>query len=147
MPDLELFDHQSSLPLDLARLLTAGREALPLVLQSPGPHEPVLPALETVEISFLTDEAIAAVHGEFMDDPTPTDVITFHHGEILISAETAIRQAPEGAHSPERECALYLIHGLLHLNGHHDSDPAERAAMHARQEAILAAVWPAGIQA
>ena len=143
MPDLELFDHQSSLPLDLARLLAAAREALPLALATPGPHETPLEHLETVEVSFVTDDAIATVHGEFMDDPTPTDVITFHHGEILISTETAIRQAPQGSHTPERECALYLIHGLLHLNGHHDSDPAERETMHQRQEEILAAVWPA----
>lgn len=142
MPDIELFDHQSSLPLDLARLLEAGQSALPLVIETPGPHEAELTSLESVEVSFVTDEAIAAVHGEFMDDPSPTDVITFHHGEILISTETAMRQAAEGGHSPERECALYLIHGLLHLNGHHDSDPAERAVMHARQEEILARVWP-----
>jgi probable rRNA maturation factor len=112
------------------------------VLAVPGPHDAVLAALETVEISFLTDDAIAAVHGEFMHDPSPTDVITFHHGEILISTETAIRQAPEGGHHAERECALYLIHGLLHLNGHHDSTPDERAAMHRRQDEILAAIWP-----
>ncbi len=142
MPDIELFDHQSSLPLDLARLLETGRYALPMVLETQGPHEAELASLETVEVSFVTDEAIAAVHGQFMNNPTPTDVITFHHGEILISTETAMREATEGGHSSERECALYLIHGLLHLNGHQDSDPAERAAMHARQEEILACVWP-----
>ncbi len=143
MLSLDLYDHQDALPLDLARLFQAATDALPLVLQNAGPHPAVLGELEEVEVSFIDDAAIAAVHGEFMDDATPTDVITFDHGEILISTETAIRQATEGGHRPERECALYLIHGLLHLNGHEDHAPEEFATMKEIQESILERVWPA----
>jgi len=142
MPSLELYDHQSALPLDMERLIRAASRALPLVLQQPGPHPPLLPDIEEVEVSFITDAGISAAHAQFMDDPTPTDVITFQHGEILISTDTAIRQAAAHAQDPQRECALYLIHGLLHLHGHDDRAPDESAAMKQIQESILAKVWP-----
>lgn len=141
MPALELYDHQNAIPLDLDRLFRAAAAALPIVLENAGPHDAVLAELDEVEVSFINDETIAGVHGEFMNDPTPTDVITFAHGEILISTETAVRQGADAGSDPQRECALYLIHGLLHLNGHDDHLPAEFAAMKACQEAILDRVW------
>ena len=143
MPTLELYDHQSALELDLERLRHAGSQAVPLVLEHPGPHSALLPDLEEIEISFITDAVISAAHGRFMDDPAPTDVITFQHGEILISTDTAIRQAAVHANDPQRECALYLIHGLLHLHGHDDHAPDEFTVMQQLQESILAKVWPA----
>ncbi|MCA1963104.1 MAG: rRNA maturation RNase YbeY [Prosthecobacter sp.] len=93
--------------------------------------------LEDIEITLVTDAEIARVHGEFLDDPTPTDVITFHHGEILISAETAAAAAPEHGQSLDEELALYLIHGLLHLSGWEDETPADAAAMAQTQAALL----------
>ena len=59
--------------------------------------------LEAVEISTVSDESIAHVHREFMGDPSPTDVITFHHGEIIVSLDTAQRQAAENGEPYERE--------------------------------------------
>ena len=142
MPALDLYDHQSALPLDMERLFRAADDALPLAMAHPGPHGGELAELEEIEITFLPDDAIAEVHAQFLDDPTPTDVITFHHGEILISTETAIRQAGQGGHSPLRECALYMIHGMLHLNGHDDHTEVEFAEMKRIQETILDQVWP-----
>ena len=127
-----------------ARLNDLAAAAWPLVWASPGEAESVFPALEEVEISVVEDAAIAQVHGQFMDDPTPTDVITFHHGEILVSADTAAREAAARAQPFLRELALYVIHGLLHLHGHTDAEDPPRALMHAAQERILSAVWPAG---
>ena len=76
-PELSLYDHQQSLTLDLPRLTGVAERAWPLVIAAPGPEVPVLPDLREVEVSFITDEAIAKVHAEFLEDPTPTDVITF----------------------------------------------------------------------
>ena len=143
MPALEFYDHQSALPLDMERLFHAASEALPLVIENPGPHEALLPDLEEVEVSFISDDIISAAHAQFMDDPSPTDVITFQHGEILISTDTAIRQAVAHHNDPQRECALYVIHGLLHLHGHDDHNPDDSAVMKQLQEAILEQVWPA----
>jgi probable rRNA maturation factor len=143
MPVVELYDHQSVLPLDMDRLARATAAALPRVLEQPGPYDAPLAELESVEVSFISDEAIASAHARFMNDDAPTDVITFQHGEILISTETALRQAGEHGHDPLRECALYVIHGLLHLNGHEDQDEAEAAVMAEIQGRILDEVWPA----
>ncbi|RYD38153.1 MAG: rRNA maturation RNase YbeY [Verrucomicrobiaceae bacterium] len=142
LPELQLFNHQDALDLDLDRLEAAGRAALSEVLKSPGPEEPALPRLPEIEITFVDDAVISRVHAEFLDDPTPTDVITFEHGEILISTETALRQAPEHGQPPLRETALYLIHGLLHLNGHEDHTETGRGTMQRLQETILDQVWP-----
>ncbi len=144
-PRFGLHDHSGRHPTaasDLAHLAAVLEQALPAVMACPGPESSVLEALEEVEISLLDDAAMAAVHGEFLEDPSPTDVITFHHGEILISVETAAREAAGRGDHPLRESALYAIHGLLHLHGHADADHAGRAAMQAAQERILQAVWP-----
>lgn len=142
LPELQLYNHQSGLVLDLERLLAAGRAALPEVFRNPGPEAPALPDLEEVEISLVTDGVIGQVHAEFLGDPGPTDVITFAHGEILISTETAVRQAEDHRQPPDRETALYLIHGLLHLNGHEDESEEGFLTMQRLQESILQEVWP-----
>ena len=68
----------------------------------------------------------------------PTDVITFQHGEILMSVETARRQARAHRTSFAHELRLYLVHGLLHLHGFDDDAPAARRRMGAIQEKIVA---------
>jgi len=144
-PQPSLHDHSDRHPAsteDLAFLNRLLERALPRILDAPGVAESVLRPLEDVEISLVDDEAIAAVHGDFLDDPTPTDVITFHHGEILVSVETAAREAAARGGPALRETALYLIHGLLHLHGHTDADPELRAVMHEVQDRILDDVWP-----
>ena len=49
----------------------------------------VLRRLPEISFVLVSDARLAALHDEFLGDPAPTDVITFHHGEIVISAETA----------------------------------------------------------
>ena len=96
-----------------------------------------LKELESVEISIIDDKQIAKVHGEFMDDPSPTDVITFDYGEILVSAETALSNSEEMQVSLENEVLLYIIHGMLHLGGYLDGSRAEFKEMKSLQEMIL----------
>ncbi len=136
-PRVEIFPHADCEGIDLDLLASQVLAALPFCLESCGGEEPVLPELAEVEVSLIDDATIAEVHGEFMDDPTPTDVITFHHGEILVSLDTARREGPGHGNSPEDETLLYIIHGLLHLNGHTDLREPDRTAMHLAQEAIL----------
>ena len=97
-----------------------------------------LPRLCEVEVTLVCDATIARVHRDFMDIPGATDVITFEHGEIVISAETAQANAAQYGRALEEELALYIVHGLLHLNGHLDKAPADAARMHRLQEQILA---------
>jgi probable rRNA maturation factor len=140
-PELLIFEHVESCGVSPSRLLERGRAALPLCLAQPGEGSGKLVDLGSIEVNLVSDETIAQVHGEFMNDPTPTDVITFHHGEIFVSLDTAQREAVRFGHSTEREALLYLIHGLLHLNGHGDKSPVEHEAMKKMQERILDEVW------
>jgi probable rRNA maturation factor len=139
-----LRNHQRKIRFDLAKLRGVFAEALPWCRQRRGPGRAVLGSLDLVEASILSDAAIGRVHDEFFHDSAPTDVITFPHGEILLGAGVIAAQALEFGHSADREAALCLIHGLLHLQGYDDLEPVRRAAMHRRQEKILAAVFPAG---
>lgn len=98
-----------------------------------------------LEVSLLlTDDAeIARLHGEFLGDPTPTDVITFPLDdavEIVVSVECARRCARELGHTIRAELALYIVHGLLHVCGHDDVRAADRCRMRAAERAILAAL-------
>ncbi|MBL9130590.1 MAG: rRNA maturation RNase YbeY [Verrucomicrobiaceae bacterium] len=135
---ISIYNRQKARKVPLPWLRRVAKAAFPHCLdaQKPGP-ECVLSRLEEIEISLVTDKAIARVHGEFLDDPTPTDVITFHHGEILISAETAARQAKENGQPFHHELALYIIHGLLHLAGWDDHDKKEARQMAKTQQRIL----------
>ena len=120
-------DGQSNRPLGdplLSELKRCGEAALEIIASRY--HARVkLPGV--VNVTLIDDAEIARVHAQFMDDPSPTDVITFPYGEegeILISVETAERQSAEYQVSFEREVALYLVHGPLHLGGYDDQDDA-----------------------
>ena len=123
-----------------AEALTA---LLPELLRAPKGPDHVLSDLPMVEISIVDDETIARVHGEFLDDPTPTDAITFPYGEILVSCDTAARYAAEHGLAPQEELFRYLVHGMVHLHGYLDYEPEDRAALFAVQEPLVAAYMPA----
>lgn len=63
--------------------------------------------------------------------------MTFQHGEIFISVDTARRHAHAFENSLLRELKLYIAHGLLHLHGFDDETPSESHKMKAAQEKIL----------
>ena len=138
-PTIRLYNRQRGHRPDLPWLRRVIRRALPDCLAAVQSDGAPLAVLEEIEITLIDDPEIGRVHADFLGDPEPTDVITFQHGEILISADTAVRQAAEHGETADRELALYAVHGLLHLAGWEDHDPAEAAAMAERQSAILAA--------
>ncbi len=128
-------NRQRSVRLNLPKIRQIVEVALPLCVGKPRKKGLALPA--EVEITLLGETAIAKVHGEFLGDPTPTDVITFEHGEILIGVPIAAANAKKFRHPADHEVALCAIHGLLHLLGYDDLTEKERVIMHARQEEIL----------
>lgn len=136
MAKLSLYNRQKTHRPDLPWLRRILKAALPHCLAEAKSSEAPLPELEEIEFTIVSDDEIAVVHAEFLEDPTPTDVITFHHGEILVSADTALRQGVEHGQALNEELALYLIHGLMHLGGWDDHEPEEAAEMTRRQEAI-----------
>jgi len=137
LPNLFWANRQRTVRLDLPKIRRIVELALPMCQEKPRKKGVVLPP--EVEITLLGESAIAKVHGEFLEDPTPTDVITFEHGEILIGVPIAEANAKKFRHPADHEVALCAIHGLLHLLGYDDLTEKERVMMHARQEEILKA--------
>ena len=117
-------------------------QLLPRLLEQAAGPDHVLSQLPAVEISIVDDETIAQVHGEFLDDPTPTDAITFHHGEILVSCDTAASYAAAHGLTPQEELFRYMVHGLVHLHGYLDYEPEDRAALFAVQEPLVQSFFP-----
>ena len=126
----------------LERFAEALRALLPDLLAQPKGPDHVLSELPVVEIAVVDDEAIAQVHAEFLDDPSETDAITFPYGEILVSCDTAARYAAEHGLQPEEELFRYMVHGLTHLHGYLDYEPADREALFAVQEPLVARFFP-----
>lgn len=115
---------------------------LPDLLQTPPGPDHVLSELPVVELSIVDDETIAQVHGEFLNDPTPTDAITFSYGEILVSCDTAASYADAHGLNKHEELFRYLVHGMVHLHGYLDYEPEDREALFAVQEPLVARYYP-----
>lgn len=105
-----------------------------------------------LSLVFLTDDELAQMHGDYCDDPTPTDVITFggdadmdFAGEIYISVDRALEVAPQHGNSFAEELTLYLVHGWLHLAGLNDIEEADRAQMRVAEREVMASLKAAGL--
>lgn len=131
---------QRAVRIDIEALQSFGARAVPQVLAARKSKSTDLAKLREVSILLISDRRMASLHGQFLGQRGPTDVITFSHGEIFISAETARRQARQFKNTLSRELALYVVHGLLHLHGFEDADAAEARKMDQVQEQILRAV-------
>ena len=70
-------------------------------------------------------------------------------GELIVSTETALREAAAHGWSPQDEVLLYVVHGLLHLCGYDDLTDEARPSMRVREREVLAG-WqlvPTGLEA
>ncbi|SDT36643.1 probable rRNA maturation factor [Paenibacillaceae bacterium GAS479] len=117
-----------------------------------------------VAVTFVDDDRIHELNREYRGIDRPTDVLSFAMqedgedelgivfeveeeneelpfieplGDIIISVETAARQAEEYGHSLEREIGFLFVHGFLHLIGYDHQDAEAEAVMTAKQEAVL----------
>ena len=139
---VEVIDRQRAVQIGAAWLARVARRAL----ERQG--------VTRAELSIMVvgDRRMARLHEEWLGISGPTDVITFDlgadgrgaaaglRGDIVVSAETARRTARELGWAPRLEVAYYVIHGILHLTGHDDVDPARRRTMRARERTLMRAV-------
>lgn len=126
------------------RLLPRLVRAVEAVLAAEGAAE-----LE-VSVSVVPDAEIHALNRQYLSHDYPTDVISFPLrdpgdpdpllGEVVVSFDTAAREATRRAIPLAEELARYVVHGCLHLLGFDDHTDADRERMHARQEQILASL-------
>ena len=131
-----LQNRQRALPLNFAWLRQFAPRALEECREISDDGKFALKLLEEISVAIVSDRAMARLHLEFMGIPGPTDVLTFEHGEIVMSAPTAAHYAAEHGHRIEQELALYTVHGLLHLNGFEDAIPRDATRMHKVQTRV-----------
>lgn len=103
----------------------------------------------TASISILLsgDERIQKLNSQFHGVDSPTDVMAFPSGDagdflgdVIVSVETANRQAQELGHGLDHELRVLLVHGILHLVGYTDYDEVNREKMFNRTEEIIVAL-------
>jgi probable rRNA maturation factor len=110
----------------------------------PASAPPSAAPVGELSVSFLSDAAMAKLHGDFLDDPTATDVITFEGdtefgqaGDICVSVDTALRYARRHRVPFAEELMRYVIHGWLHLVGFDDLEPQKKRRMRAAEARAL----------
>ena len=110
---------------------------------------------ENTEVSILLtdDKQIKILNRDYRDIDSPTDVLSFSQaegdesfddgpddgllGDVVISVETARRQAREQKNSLEEELDMLLVHGILHLLGYDHEKPEDEKRMFSKQEELL----------
>lgn len=105
-------------------------------------------------ILFVDEAAMEQLHIQWMDEPGPTDVLSFPMdelrpgtadeptppgllGDIVVCPSVAARQAAAAGHTPEEEMLLLTTHGILHLLGYDHAEPDEEKEMFALQRRLL----------
>lgn len=111
--------------------------------------------LQDAELSILLcdDKTIHPLNRDYRGKDKPTDVLSFAQregefafvdddllGDVIISIDTAIRQAMDRQHSVETELRVLLVHGILHLLGYDHIDNDEAEIMEAKEREILAVI-------
>ena len=111
-----------------------------------------------IRVAIVDDTTIRKANQQYLGHDVPTDVLSFPwtcrvqvgpsgqrgfqsdnglEGDIMISAETAVREAAAYGWSAGEELMLYLVHGTLHLVGYDDHDEVARAEMRERETHYL----------
>ena len=136
-PRINVRNVQRTIAVNRGELESFAANAVEHCLQLRKQKRTDLHKLRNVFIGLISDRRMALLHRKFLGQSGPTDVLTFQHGEIFISVQTARRNARTFGNSLMCELKLYIVHGLLHLHGFDDHTPAEAYKMKKAQEKIL----------
>ena len=102
-----------------------------------------------ISLTFVGVQEMEELHIKWMDEPGPTDVLSFPMdlpekkgdvvtlGDIVIAPVVAEKQALTAGHSTDSEIYILAVHGLLHILGYDHADPDEEKVMFALQEKIV----------
>lgn len=103
----------------------------------------------SISLTFVDVTEMEELHIKWMDEPGPTDVLSFPMdmpegkgdvvtlGDIVIAPAVAAQQAQGAAHSVNHEIFILATHGLLHILGYDHANPDEEKVMFALQEKIV----------
>ena len=128
---------QQKISVNVAELERFAGNAVQNSLQLHQRQRTDLRKLSEIFVWLISDRRMALLHRKFLGESGPTDVLTFQHGEIFISVDTARRHARVFGNSLVPELKLCIVHGLLHLHGFDDQTPSNAHKMKAAQEKIL----------
>jgi len=107
-----------------------------------------------LSILMVTPEVMSELHVQWMDEPGPTDVLSFPMdelrpgsegeptpagllGDVVLCPDVAARQARDAGHSTAEELLLLTVHGILHLLGFDHAEPEEEKEMFGLQRQLL----------
>lgn len=123
---------------DLASLLQFGMAELGLNLEC------------DLDVLLVDETEMTDLHVKWMDEPGPTDVLTFPMdelrpnspeagmlGDIVLCPQVAIRQAESANHTFTHEISILAVHGLLHIVGYDHDNKEDEKAMFDLQESIV----------
>ena len=130
-------DGQEGVAVDRQGLVQAAARALAAVGRPGG----------MVEVAVVNDRTIRKLNRTYRGIARRTDVLAFPLetgaaagdllGQVVISVQTAARQARRLGVPLSLEMALLVTHGVLHLVGYDDRDPIEATLMHRRERGLL----------
>jgi probable rRNA maturation factor len=138
-------NNESVVPVDEAALQRLSIYALDFLHVHPDAE---------LAIVLVDEGAMEQLHLQWMDEPGPTDVLSFPMdelrpgteeamtpagllGDIVLCPQVAISQAETAGHSPLEEMLLLTTHGILHLLGFDHAEPDEEKEMFGIQREIL----------
>jgi probable rRNA maturation factor len=150
-------NNESGVEMDEPLIASVARYALDAMRVSPAAE---------LCVTAVGLDAMSELHERWMDEPGPTDVMSFpmdelveesrRHdapemgpallGDIVLCPEFARRQARTAGHALADELHLLTVHGVLHLLGYDHAEPEEEREMFALQASLLES-WRAGAQA
>ncbi|MDQ1288653.1 MAG: putative rRNA maturation factor [Actinomycetota bacterium] len=107
-----------------------------------------------LSVVLVDEAAMTQLHVQWMDEPGPTDVLSFPMdelrpgsdtedsppgllGDVVVCPQVAVRQARAAGHSTGEEMLLLTTHGILHLLGYDHAEPAEEKEMFELQRKLL----------
>ena len=105
-------------------------------------------------VLLVDPETMAQLHVQWMDEPGPTDVLSFPMdelrptpqdedpapgllGDVVLCPDVAYEQARHAGHSFQDELRLLTTHGILHLIGYDHGDPVQEKEMFGLQAQLL----------
>jgi probable rRNA maturation factor len=141
--------NESEISVDEARVLQLASFAL---------NELKIHPKAELAIQFVNEAAMEVLHIQWMDEPGPTDVLSFPMdelrpgseseitppgllGDIVVCPQVAIKQAETAGHETINEILLLTTHGILHLLGFDHAEPDEEREMFGLQKSILDAFY------
>lgn len=143
-------NNESGVEVDEQRLVTLALFALDALRIHPQAE---------LSILLVDTDTMSAYHEKYMDEPGPTDVLSFPMdelrppkdgeepplgmlGDIVLCPEVTAAQASDSNRTPDEEADYLLIHGLLHLLGYDHAEPEEKKEMFGLNDRIIAG-WTA----